>query len=134
MQTATKVGLGLGAAALVGTAAWGRVVYDDAVHDRNNDRNSLVNMGMWFGTVGAGGAGLVARKVAPAAAPWLFGATALMGVNAFVGAAAAESGWERSGIAYCNYGFCNRTAGEQHGAGTYLWGDNPLDGVDAAQE
>jgi hypothetical protein len=129
MQTAAKLGIGLGvAAATAGTVAWSKVAYEDAVHDRNNDRNSLVNIGLWVGTVGAGGAGALALRVARPAAPWLFGASALMGVNAFASAAAAENGWEKSGIAYCNFGFCNRTAGAEHGAPSiYLGRPNPLE-------
>ena len=51
-----------------------------------------------------------------------------MGVNAFASAATAEAGWERAGVAYCNYGFCNRTAGEQYGAPSiYVGRPNPLD-------
>lgn len=129
MQTAAKVGVGLGAAAVTaGTLAWAKIAHDDAARDRNNDRNSIVNMSLWGGTVGTGAAGLIARRVAPAAAPWLFAASALMGVNAFASAASAEHGWEQAGVAYCNYGFCNRTAGTEHGAPSiYLGRPNPLD-------
>ena len=128
MQTAAKVGIGLGvAAATAGTVAWAKVAHDDAAHDRNNDRNSIVNMTLWGGTVGAGAAGLVARRMSSPVAPWLYAASALMGVNAFASAASAEHGWEQAGVAYCNYGFCNRTAGTKHGAPpVYLGQPNPL--------
>lgn len=131
MQPAAKIGIGLGvAAATAGTATWAKIAYDDAANDRNNDRNSLVNIGLWVGTVGAAGAGVVAQRMHSPAAPWLYAASALLGVNAFASAATAESGWEKSGIAYCNFGFCNRTAGAEHGAPSiYLGRPNPLDGV-----
>lgn len=126
MRTAVKVGIGL-AAATAGTAAWAKVNYDDAVHSRNNDRNSLVNMALWIASPTAGIAGLAARRLAPPAAPWLFGAAGLMGINAYAGAATLETGWERGGVSYCNYGFCNQTAGDDHDTPTvYVGRPNPL--------
>ncbi|MCB0879270.1 MAG: hypothetical protein KDC46_09860 [Thermoleophilia bacterium] len=135
MLAATKLGIGAGAALAVGTAVLAKITYDDAAHNRNNDRNAIINMAFWGGTVGAGAASIAAHRFAKGAAPWLYGATALLGANAFAGAAAMESGWERSGIAYCRYGFCNRTAGDRYGAPSIWVGrDNPLDGVDVAAE
>jgi hypothetical protein len=128
MQAAAKVGIGLGvAAATAGTLAWGKANYDDAVANRHNDRNALVNMGLWFGTVGAGAASGVAHFKAKGAAPWLYGATALLGANAFLGAATLENGWERSGTAYCNYGICNRVAQDRYDTSSfYLGRPNPM--------
>lgn len=129
MQAAAKVGIGVGvAAATGGTVAWAKTAYDDAARNRNNDRNSLVNIGLWAGTIGAGGAAIVAQRMKHASSPWLYASAALLGVNAFASAATAEAGWERAGVAYCNFGFCNRTAGTEHGAPpVYLWWPNPLD-------
>jgi hypothetical protein len=130
MQLAAKIGVGIGiAAAAAGTATWAKVVYDDAAHDRNNNRNSVANLALWGGAVVAGVAGIVARRVAPPAAPWLFASAALLGVNALASAATAEQGWADAGISYCAIGVCNRTAVDKHGAPSIYFGPNPLDGI-----
>ncbi len=130
MQTRTKIGLAVGGALMAGNVAWGKVVYDDAVAGRHDDRNSLVNIGAWVGTVGLSAATTVAWHTNHRSMPALMGASMLVTANAFIGAWAAEKGWDESGRAYCNYGFCNNVAGREHDAGAvYLWGPNPLEDV-----
>jgi hypothetical protein len=126
MMLGTKLGIGIGATAAALGAASSKVVYDDASHDRHNDRNSLVNMGLWFSCLGAAGAGAIAHFTHNPVAPWLLSAAGL-GVAAGVGAKAAEAGWTSAGVAYCGFGICNIEAREQHGASMVYVGRNPLD-------
>lgn len=91
MQPSTKIGIGVGGAVAEAGTAFSPVVYGDAVHNRNNDRNSLVNMALWFGTLGVAGGGAIAHFRSTAVAPWLLTAAGL-GVAAGAGAKAAEFG------------------------------------------